>query len=115
MVRRVASAVSSIPRTGASQTTGRLRHVGTVAERTATATSRSCGAVSVHRDLPITRSGHLTSGRSPERRVDLEGSVMGNETGLQHIATFCGKCDCGCPELFIDHAAAPERRIVHHR
>ena len=37
---------------------------------------------------------------------------MGNETGLQHIATFCGKCDCGCPELFIDHAAAPERRIV---
>ena len=37
---------------------------------------------------------------------------MVNETGLQHIATFCGKCDCGCPELFIDHDAAPERRIV---
>jgi hypothetical protein len=50
--------------------------------------------------------------RSPERRADLEGSVMVNETGLRHIATFCGKCDCGCPELFIDHDAAPERRIV---
>ena len=34
------------------------------------------------------------------------------ETGLQHIATFCGKCDCGCPELFIDHDAPAERRIV---
>jgi len=37
---------------------------------------------------------------------------MTNGTGLQHVATFCGKCDCGCPELFIDHDAAPERRIV---
>ena len=37
---------------------------------------------------------------------------MANETGLQHVATFCGKCDCGCPELFVDHDADAERRIV---
>jgi hypothetical protein len=37
---------------------------------------------------------------------------MANETGLQHVATFCGQCSCGCPELFVDHDAAPEREIV---
>ena len=37
---------------------------------------------------------------------------MSNDTGLQHIATFCGQCNCGCPELYIDHGAAPERRVV---
>lgn len=31
---------------------------------------------------------------------------------LQHVATFCGNCDCGCPELFLDDAAPPERRVV---
>ena len=35
-----------------------------------------------------------------------------DETGLQHVATFCGQCSCGCPELFVDHDAAPEREIV---
>ncbi|MFT9785188.1 hypothetical protein ACMZ5E_02940 [Streptomyces rhizosphaericola] len=28
------------------------------------------------------------------------------------LATFCGNCNCGCPELFVDETAAPERRIV---
>lgn len=28
------------------------------------------------------------------------------------MATFCGNCDCGCPELFLDDAAPPERRVV---
>ncbi|HEV2634272.1 MAG TPA: hypothetical protein VGX23_03935 [Actinocrinis sp.] len=28
------------------------------------------------------------------------------------MATFCGNCNCGCPELFLDEAAAPERRVV---
>ena len=37
---------------------------------------------------------------------------MSNDTDLQHVATFCGQCNCGCPELYIDHDAAPERRIV---
>ena len=31
---------------------------------------------------------------------------------MRHIATFCGQCSCGCPELFIDDQAAPERRVV---
>jgi hypothetical protein len=31
---------------------------------------------------------------------------------LRHIATFCGQCSCGCPELYVDDAAVPERRIV---
>lgn len=30
----------------------------------------------------------------------------------RHVLTFCGKCSCGCPELFVDHDAEPERRIV---
>jgi hypothetical protein len=30
----------------------------------------------------------------------------------RHILTFCGKCSCGCPELFVDHDAPAERRIV---
>ena len=37
---------------------------------------------------------------------------MADDQGLQHIATFCGQCSCGCPELYLDHHATPERRIV---
>jgi hypothetical protein len=37
---------------------------------------------------------------------------MPDSTGLQHIATFCGSCNCGCPQLHVDHDAAPQRRIV---
>ncbi|PZS10830.1 MAG: hypothetical protein DLM55_03310 [Acidimicrobiales bacterium] len=37
---------------------------------------------------------------------------MNEHRQLVSIARFCGKCDCGCPELFLDHAAAPERRVV---
>jgi hypothetical protein len=29
-----------------------------------------------------------------------------------HVLTFCGSCSCGCPELFVDHAAAADQRIV---
>ena len=32
--------------------------------------------------------------------------------GLEPVATFCGNCSCGCPELFLDHAADPGRRVV---
>jgi hypothetical protein len=32
--------------------------------------------------------------------------------GLARFAVLCGQCSCGCPELFVDHDAAPERRIV---
>ena len=31
---------------------------------------------------------------------------------MRHIATFCGSCNCGCPELYVDDTAAPDRRIV---
>jgi hypothetical protein len=39
-------------------------------------------------------------------------SDAGLEHGLQHVATFCGQCSCGCPQLYVDHDAAPDRRIV---
>ncbi|TCK23023.1 hypothetical protein [Pseudonocardia endophytica] len=31
---------------------------------------------------------------------------------MRHIATFCGSCNCGCPELYVDEQAAPDKRIV---
>jgi hypothetical protein len=31
---------------------------------------------------------------------------------LERIATFCGQCACGCPEVWVDHDAAEERRVV---
>lgn len=31
---------------------------------------------------------------------------------LQHIATFCGNCNCGCPELFLDPNAEDDKRVV---
>lgn len=33
-------------------------------------------------------------------------------SGLQHVATFCGQCSCGCPELYLDPAADDDRRVV---
>ncbi|MFI9271202.1 hypothetical protein ACIGXM_10890 [Kitasatospora sp. NPDC052896] len=27
------------------------------------------------------------------------------------IATFCGNCNCGCPQLFVDEVAPVEKRI----
>src|SRR5207248_3022771 len=49
-------------------------------------------------------------------RPDQTGAKM-SETfavagDLRHVTTFCGNCDCGCPELFLDDAAPPERRVV---
>ncbi|WP_416478435.1 hypothetical protein [Streptomyces sp. LKA04] len=32
--------------------------------------------------------------------------------GLEPVATFCGNCDCGCPQLFVDPQAPAERRVV---
>ena len=31
---------------------------------------------------------------------------------LHTIATFCGKCDCGCPTLHVDVTAELDKRIV---
>jgi hypothetical protein len=30
----------------------------------------------------------------------------------QPLATFCGDCGCGCPQLFVDESAPLEKRIV---
>ena len=30
----------------------------------------------------------------------------------QPLATFCGDCGCGCPQLFVDESAPAEQRIV---
>jgi hypothetical protein len=30
----------------------------------------------------------------------------------QPLATFCGDCNCGCPQLFVDESAPPEQRVV---
>jgi hypothetical protein len=37
---------------------------------------------------------------------------MSGLDGLEPVATFCGSCDCGCPQLFVDAEAPAERRIV---
>jgi hypothetical protein len=31
---------------------------------------------------------------------------------LTKFAVLCGQCNCGCPELLVDHDAPPEQRIV---
>ena len=38
--------------------------------------------------------------------------MQDNAGGLTRIAVLCGQCNCGCPELLVDHAAPPEQRIV---
>jgi hypothetical protein len=36
---------------------------------------------------------------------------MERSAGPEPVATFCGSCDCGCPQLFVDPAAEPEKRV----
>jgi hypothetical protein len=44
---------------------------------------------------------------------DEGNAAMDDNTGrLTRLALLCGQCNCGCPELLIDHEAPPERRIV---
>ena len=37
---------------------------------------------------------------------------MTTNPAWRHIATFCGQCNCGCPELHVADDAPAERRIV---
>ena len=38
---------------------------------------------------------------------------MDDNTGrLTRLALLCGQCNCGCPELLVDHEAPLEQRIV---
>ncbi|MCU7827065.1 hypothetical protein [Kitasatospora sp. DSM 101779] len=32
-------------------------------------------------------------------------------TGPEPVATFCGNCNCGCPQLFLDPDAPEDRRV----
>jgi len=34
------------------------------------------------------------------------------KSNLRHVATFCGQCSCGCPEVFVDDGAPDEHRVV---
>lgn len=44
--------------------------------------------------------------------TDHDPPAAGPAGGLQHVATFCGQCSCGCPELYVDPDAGDERRVV---
>ena len=37
---------------------------------------------------------------------------MQDPTLLQPLATFCGQCNCGCPQLFVDPSAPAAKRVV---
>ncbi|MEU9642490.1 hypothetical protein [Streptomyces sp. NPDC048188] len=37
---------------------------------------------------------------------------MSDISGLEPLATFCGNCNCGCPQLFVDPTAPAERRVL---
>lgn len=34
------------------------------------------------------------------------------DNGLRHVATFCGSRNCGCPSLYLDEHAEPDRQVV---
>ncbi|MFI9159376.1 hypothetical protein [Kitasatospora aureofaciens] len=34
-----------------------------------------------------------------------------SESVQEPVARFCGNCNCGCPQVFVDHDAPEERRI----
>jgi hypothetical protein len=31
---------------------------------------------------------------------------------MERIATFCGQCEAGCPEVWVDHDATAERKVM---
>lgn len=37
---------------------------------------------------------------------------MNGDDRIIRMAVLCGQCNCGCPELFVDQDAPPERRIL---
>lgn len=51
----------------------------------------------------------MTSPTSVEMRVTMANP---DRSGPRHLATFCGKCSCGCPEVFIDADAPAARRVI---
>ena len=47
----------------------------------------------------------------PEMRSPVQRKTTHNPR-LSSIRVFCGDCNCGCPELFLDAEAEQPRRIV---
>jgi hypothetical protein len=37
---------------------------------------------------------------------------MDNAEPMTRFALLCGQCSCGCPAMYVDHDAPPERKIV---
>ncbi|GHE82486.1 hypothetical protein [Streptomyces griseoaurantiacus] len=37
---------------------------------------------------------------------------MNEINGLEPLVTFCGECNCGCPQLFVGPSAPAERRVL---
>jgi hypothetical protein len=53
---------------------------------------------------------------APPNAADMNTADMNTATAsggaLESVAVFCGNCSCGCPELFLDHAADAAHRVV---
>lgn len=63
---------------------------------------------------PTLRSPSPTAAPTMALTTTLSTAPISGPAGaaLEPVATFCGTCSCGCPELFLDHAAGPARRVV---
>jgi hypothetical protein len=51
-------------------------------------------------------------GQPAARPVGRSDGRAGGRSELCSIRVFCGDCNCGCPELFLDPGADEPRRIV---
>lgn len=49
---------------------------------------------------------------SPAQPTRLPPARLPTHPELCSITVFCGDCNCGCPELFLDPKAEEPRRIV---
>ena len=58
---------------------------------------------------PTLNSRRPTTGALERKVGDMNHAVT---SAMTHVATFCGSCNCGCPELYLDEGAPPERRVV---
>jgi hypothetical protein len=50
------------------------------------------------------------AGRSGDTFGNRGGSTM-SDLSSTPLATFCGNCDCGCPQLFHDPDAPVDKRV----
>ena|SRR5689334_20462283 len=57
-------------------------------------------------------TGYQQDSRPNSRPLIIWKVEMSGIESLEPVATFCGKCGCGCPQLFVDSSATADRRIV---